>query len=145
MTTEQAVKIIASHLEPYIDDIPQNLLNKITDIINKTRLIIRKEIIVEDRKQERPDLKAEWLKICNLYNLDPAKTKKGRQRPKIVAKTHFIRHILLNYEYVTLVDLSNFLNMHHTSIIQLRDRSKVDCPYPPFYQRKRFIINALPG
>lgn len=144
MTTEQAVKAIASHLEPYIDDIPQKLLDNIGQIINRTRTIIRKEIIVEDRKPQRPDLKAEWIRICKLYGLDPIETKKGRQTPKITAKTHFIRYILLNYEYINLIDLADFFGMDHTSIIHLRDRSKVDCPYPPFYQRKRYIINALP-
>lgn len=144
MTTEQAVKIIASHLEPYIDEIPKRLLDKIGDIINQTRTIIRKEIILEDRKPDRPDLKAEWERICKLYHLDPIETKRGRQSHKITAKTHFVRYILLNYEYVNLVDLAKFFGMDHTSIIHLRDRSKVDCPYPPFYQRKRYIINAPP-
>ena len=53
MTTEQAVKAIESHLDEYIDEIPKKLLDKISDIINCTRLIIRKEIILVNRQKSR--------------------------------------------------------------------------------------------
>lgn len=140
MTTEQAVKAIASHLEPYIDEVPDVLLKHIEKIINHTRTIIKKEIIFENRGDESPDLEAEWLKICEIHKLDPQFAKRGRQSQKIKAKVHFVRHILLNFKYVKIVELADFLNLHHTTVIALRDHSKVECVYPGFYQKKRYIV-----
>ena len=142
MTTEQAVKIIKINLELFIDSVPQPLLDKIEHIINKTRTIVQKEIILENRLPEKPDLHNEWLRICRIHKIDPDIAKKGRHYEKICAKVHFIRHICLNYKFITLMELARFFKCDHTSIIALRDRSKVECVYPPFYQRKRIIINA---
>ena len=142
MTTEQAVKIIKSNLEVFMDSVPQPLLDKIESVINKTRTIIQKEIILENRLPEKPDLKKEWLRICKIHQIDPEAAKKGRHYEKICAKVHFVRHIFLNYKYITLMEVARFFKCDHTSIIALRDRSKVECVYPPFYQRKRVIINA---
>jgi hypothetical protein len=143
MTTEQAVKAIGSHLEPYIEDIPERLLDNIRYIINNTRLIIKKEVILENLKNEKPNLKKEWAEICKLYDLDPVKAKKGRQAKKVSAKAHFVRKMILTYKYVTLIDLRDFLEFgDHSSIINLRDWSKAECPIPPFYGKKRYIIDA---
>ncbi len=108
MTTEQAVKAIQSHLAEHIEEVPERLLENIKDIINSTRLIIKKEVICENFKTEKPNLKKEWAEICKLYDLDPVKAKKGRQAKKISAKAHFVRKIILTYKYVTLIDLKNF-------------------------------------
>lgn len=143
MTTEQAVKAIKTHLDMYIEEVPDRLLNTISEIINKTRTIIHKEIIMEDRKPEIPDLNAEWKRICVDHKLDPVKAKIGRERHKIAAKVHFIRYIMLNYQYVSLNDLARFFNLNHSTVIHARDRSKITCPIPPFYQKKRFIINSV--
>jgi len=142
MTTEQAVKVIKINLEIFMDSVPQPLLDKIESVINKTRTIVRKEIILENRLPEKPDLQREWLRVCKIHNVDPVTSKKGRHYQKICAKVHFIRHVLLNYKYITLMELARFLKCDHTSVIALRDRSKVECVYPPFYQKKRVIINA---
>ena len=142
MTTEQAVKVIKINLEIFMDSVPQPLLDKIESVINKTRTIVRKEIILENRLPEKPDLQREWLRVCKIHNVDPVTSKKGRHYQKICAKVHFIRHVLLNYKYITLSELARFLDCDHTSVIALRDRSKVECVYPPFYQKKRVIINA---
>jgi hypothetical protein len=142
MTTEQAVKIIKENLEIFMDRVPQPLLDKIESVINRTRTVVQKEIIVENRLEEKPDLKKEWLRVCKIHQIDPETSKHGRQYEKIRAKVHFIRHVLLNYRYITLTEIARFLKCDHTSVIALRDRSKVECVYPPFYQRKRIIINA---
>lgn len=142
MTTEQAVKIIKSNLELFMDDVPQPLLDKIESVINKTRTIVQKEIILENRLPEKPDLQKEWLRICKIHQIDPEAAKHGRHYEKVRTKVHFIRHVLLNYKYITLMEIARFLKCDHTSVIALRDRSKVECVYPPFYQRKRVIINA---
>jgi hypothetical protein len=142
MTTEQAVKIIGSYLEPYMNNVPEILLDKIESVINRTRIVVQKEIIVENRLEEKPDLKKEWVRVCKIHQIDPETSKHGRQYEKIRAKVHFIRHVLLNYKYITLVEIARFLKCDHTSVIALRDRSKVECVYPPFYQKKRIIINA---
>jgi hypothetical protein len=143
MTTEQAVKAIQSHLAEHIEEVPERLLKNIKDIINSTRIIIRKKVICENFKTEKPNLKNEWAEICKLYDLDPVKAKKGRQAKKISAKAHFVRKIILTYKYVTLIDLKNFLEFgDHSSIINLRDWSKAECPIPPFYGKKRYIIDA---
>jgi hypothetical protein len=142
MTTEQAVKIIKENLEIFMDRVPQPLLDKIESVINRTRTVVQKEIIVENRLEEKPDLQNEWLRVCKIHQIDPETSKHGRQYEKIRAKVHFIRHVLLNYKYITLMELARFLKCDHTSVIALRDRSKVECVYPPFYQKKRVIINA---
>jgi hypothetical protein len=142
MTTEQAIKIIKSNLELFMDDVPQPLLDKIESVINKTRTIVQKEIILENRLPEKPDLQKEWLRVCKIHQIDPEAAKHGRHYEKVRAKVHFIRHVLLNYKYITLMEIARFLKCDHTSVIALRDRSKVECVYPPFYQRKRIIINA---
>jgi hypothetical protein len=142
MTTEQAVKIIKENLEIFMDRVPQPLLYKIESVINRTRTVIQKEIIVENRLEEKPDLQKEWLRVCKIHQIDPEQAKRGRHYEKIRAKVHFIRHVLLNYRYITLTEIARFLKCDHTSVIALRDRSKVECVYPPFYTRKRVIINA---
>ena len=147
MTTEQAVKIIKENLEIFMDRVPQPLLDKIESVINKTRTIVQKEIILENRLPEKPDLQREWLRVCKIHNVDPVTSKHGRHYEKIRAKVHFIRHVLLNYKYITLMELARFLKCDHTSVIALRDRSKVECIYPPFYHRKKVFINVkgFPG
>jgi len=142
MTTEQAVKAIASHLEVHLHSVPQSLLDKITSIINRTRTIVKKEVILQDLKHERPDLQKEWEKICKLHCLDPIEAKKGRIPERIGAKAHFIRKMILTYDQITLMDFARFFKNDHSTIIHLRDRSKAPCPIPPFHQKKRFIINA---
>ena len=142
MTSEQAVKLIQKILEPYTDELPEKILNRIENVIKDTRVIVRREIIHENRLEERPDLQKEWIQICSIHKVDPKTAKKGRHYEKICVKVHFIRHVLLNYKFITLVEIAKFLKCDHTSVIALRDRSKVDCVYPPFYQRKKIIINA---
>ncbi len=143
MTTEQAMKAIQSHLIEHFEEVPERLLINIREIINETRTIIKKEIICENLKNEKPDLKKEWIEICKLYDLDPVKAKKGRQAKKVSAKAHFVRKMILTYKYITLIDLKNFLGFgDHSTIINLRDWSKAECPLPPFYGRKRYIIDA---
>ena len=142
MTTEQAVKAIESHLKPHMEEVPEYLLNHIEGIINKTRTIIKKEIILENRTEEKPDLQAEWVKICEFHKINPVMAKRERHGEKIKAKVHFIRHILLNFKYISIVELAAFFGQHHTTIINLRDHSKVECVYPGFYQKRRYIVRA---
>jgi chromosomal replication initiation ATPase DnaA len=142
MTTEQAVKAIASHLEVHLHSVPQSLLDKITSIINRTRTIVKKEVILQNLKSERPNLQKEWEKICAIHLVDPKEAKKGRRQERIGAKAHFVRYLLLNYKYINLMDLARFFGNDHTTIIHLRDKAKAPCPIPPFYQKKRFIITS---
>jgi hypothetical protein len=145
MTTEQAVKAIESHIMYYfnLEDVPNPLLTNIKRIINsfKVQKITVREVLMPDRKKAAPDLQAEWLKICEIHLLDPKIAKKGRYKERIAAKAHFVRHIIMNYEYITLTQIAKFFGNDHTTIIHLRDHSSVPCPIPPLYQKKRFIIN----
>jgi hypothetical protein len=143
MTIQQAVKAIESHLEAYIDEVPEKLLKKIHDIILSAKRVVEKEIIFQDYKNEKPDLQNEWESICEKHGIDPIKAKKGRQLEKVIAKTHFIRHIFLSYKYVMVADLARFLNLGHTTIIYARDKSKTPCIYPPFGRKgKRQFTEA---
>ncbi len=63
MTTEQAMKAIQSHLIEHFEEVPERLLINIREIINETRTIIKKEIICENLKNEKPDLQSEWIEI----------------------------------------------------------------------------------
>lgn len=140
MTTEQAVKAIESHLDYYMKHVPKMLLKDIANIINHTKTIVRREVILPERQKMAPHLQQEWEKICEIHLLDPKKAMKGRRRENISAKAHFVRYLLLNYEYINLTQIARFFGNDHTTIIHLRDKSKVPCPIPPFYQKKRFLI-----
>jgi hypothetical protein len=139
MTIDQAVKAIGSHLEPYMDEVPERLLNTIRDIIMTTRRVVEKQVILQKLNWQKPDLQTEWELICAEHGIDPVKAMKGRDQYKVEAKVHFIRYIFLTYKYVTLMDLANFLKAHHTTIIHLRDASKAHCIYPPFGKSKKYI------
>ena len=140
MTTDQAVKAISSHLEVYMHSVPESLQNKIGNIINRTRTVVKKEVILANRQKKRPNLQQQWERICEIHMVDPVEAKKGRKQERISAKAHFVRYIIMNYEYVSLMDFARFFGNDHTTIIHLRDKSKVPCPIPPFYQKKRFVI-----
>lgn len=143
MTTEQATKAIQSHLNEYMDEVPERLLYYINDIINKTRIIIKKEYIVENLLDKKPNLNKEWIEICKIYNIDPEKSKcrGGRKREYVTARVHFVRKMYVTYKHISLIELQRFFGYNdHSSVINLRDWSKVECPYPPFYGKKRFIV-----
>jgi hypothetical protein len=80
MTTEQAVKVIKINLEIFMDSVPQPLLDKIESVINKTRTIVRKEIILENRLPEKPDLQKEWIRICKIHQSMAGIIKRFAQR-----------------------------------------------------------------
>jgi hypothetical protein len=132
MTIEQAVNAIESHLKGYMDEVPEKLLKKIHDIILSAKKVVEKEIIFQDYKDEKPDLQKEWEALCEKHGVNSTKSKKGRQLGKVMARTHFVRHIFLSYKYVTVADLGRFLNLSHATIIHARDKSKTPCIYPPF-------------
>jgi hypothetical protein len=143
MTIDQAVKAIGSHLEPYMDEVPERLLNTIRDIIMTTRRVVEKQVILQKLNWQKPNLQKEWEAVCAEHNLDPVMAMKGRDHYKVQAKAHFVRYIFLTYKYVTVMDLANFLKAHHTTIIHLRDASKAHCIYPPFGKKKRYTTAEM--
>ena len=136
MNTEQAINAINTHLEHYMQRVPKALLNNIERIINQTRTIIKREVILPQRNTIAPDLNKEWKKICDFHKVDPVKAKKTREQDVVSVRAHFVRHILLHFENVTVVKLATFLGKDHSTIIHLRDRSKSPCPIPPLRQKK---------
>lgn len=136
MTTDQAVNAINTHLETYMSRVPKALLNNIERIINQTRTIIKREVILPQKSNLAPDLQNEWKKICEFHNIDTVKAKKTREQEVVSVRAHFVRHILLHFENITIVKLAAFLEKDHTTIIHLRDRSKAPCPIPPLRQKK---------
>jgi hypothetical protein len=141
MTIDQAVKAIGSHLEPYMDEVPERLLNTIRDIIMTTRRVVEKQVILQKLNWKKPDLQTEWELICTEHGIDPVKAIKGRDQYKVEAKAHFVRYIFLTFKYVTVMDLAKFLKAHHTTIIHLRDVSKAHCIYPPFGKSKKYVMS----
>lgn len=139
MTTEQAVNAINTHLERYMQRVPKPLLNNIERIINQTRTIIQREVILPERTFRAPELEKEWLRICSVHKIDPEQAKKKREQEYVSARSHFVRHILLHFENVKLTKLAAFLEKDHTTIIHLRDKSKAPCPIPPLRQKKVIV------
>jgi hypothetical protein len=142
MTTQQALNAIESHLERYIDDVPQRLLNKIAEVITQTKTIVKREVILPDRSKEIPDLEKTWIDICRIHDIDPVLARKGRQHDRVGARAHFVRHILLNYETINISQMARFFNNDHTKIMNLRDKSKAPSPIPPFYQKKIVMVKG---
>lgn len=136
MTTEQAVKAINTHLETYMPRVPKVLLNNIERIINETRTIIKREIIMPEKSSIAPDLHDEWIKICSIHGIDPVKARKTRLMEVVSVRAHFVRHIVLNFKNIKLTKLANFLGKDHSTIIYLRDKCKVPCSIPPLRQKK---------
>ena len=86
MTTEQAVKIIKENLEIFMDRVPQPLLDKIESVINRTRTVVQKEIILD-------------CEYCNMYGftlekfLDHIQTQSHKEWKKL---TRYVdRHVHL--------------------------------------------------
>jgi len=140
MTTQEALILIEEELQPYFKRVPKPLLNRIHNIIKGTKTLIHREVPLLDQIAAAPNLQNEWLEICKLHNIDPAEAKKGRLQSRVRVRTHFVRHIISKYENVTLQDIGKFLERDHSTIIYMRDRSKIPCQLPPFHQRRFTII-----
>lgn len=133
MTIDQAMKVIEQNLYFYLDPVPPRLLKKIKDVIISSKTILQPEYITAKQKNEPPDLKAEWQKICEEYNYDIEGAKKNKAHKYVSIRCHFVRRILTDYGKgtVTLSEIGRFLGKDHMMIIYYRDYSKVDCPLPP--------------
>lgn len=136
MKIETSMQLIEEELQPFFKKVPKPLLNRIQNIVNETRTVVRREVGLPDRLATFPDMESEWLKICKLHNLDPVTAKTKREEPLVAARTHFVRYLFLKYDRVTLKSIGRFLGRDHSTVIHMRDRSKVNCPIPPFYQRR---------
>jgi len=136
MTIDQAVRAIESHLKGYIDEVPDNLLRKIHHIILSAKRVVEREIVMQDQRDEKPNIQKEWELICEKHNVNSSRAKYGRQLEKVMVRTHFIRHLFLSYKYVTVADIGRFLKYNHATIIHARDTSKTPCIYPPFGKKK---------
>jgi Mg-chelatase subunit ChlI len=91
MKLEASMQLIEQELQPFFKKVPKPLLNRIERIVNETRTVIRREIGLPDRLPTSPDMESEWLKICELHNLDPVTAKTKREEPLVAARTHFVR------------------------------------------------------
>jgi len=140
MTTQEAIQLIESELTPYFKKVPKPLLNRIKRIIKGTKTLIHREVPLIDQVAAAPNLQNEWLEICKMHNIDPTEAKKGRVQSRVKVRIHFVRHIISKYENVTLQDIGAFLDRDHSTIIYMRDKCKMPCPIPPFYQRRFTII-----
>lgn len=129
MKIEQAMKIIDNNLSRYIDPVPLALLKRIKDVIVKVNTVTKPNSL----KHEKPDLEAEWLRICNEYNENPESVKRLKKFYYVSIRCHFVRYILNEYDnaYISLSELGRFLGRSHHMIIYYRDFAKVECPLPP--------------
>ena len=129
MTIQQATNIIEQNLSYYINPVPKRLMNKIKRIISETKTVAVKSTV----QYIKPDLEAEWLKLCGDYKVNPIVAKRGKNHIYISIRCHFIRYILTEYSrsVVSLNDLGSFLGRNHNMIIYYRDYSKINCVLPP--------------
>lgn len=139
MKLEKSMQLIEEELQPFFKKVPKPLLNRIQNIVDETRTVVIREVGLPDRLSGYPNLETEWLEICKLHNIDPELAKRKREQAQVAVRTHFVRHLFMKYERVTLKSIGRFLGRDHSTVIHMRDRSKVNCPIPPFYQ-KRFTI-----
>lgn len=136
MTIDKAMKAIESHLAYYMPRVPKALMNNIEQIVKQSRTIIQKEVFVPERKKDLQNLSTVWGEICKAHGVDPIAAKLRRSSEYVKVRVHFVRHVLLTYNGVTLNHLGRFLNKDHSTIIHMRDRCKIDKPIPPLKQRK---------
>jgi len=139
MTIDKAMKAIESHLAYYIPRVPKALLNNIEQIVKEARTIVQKEVFVPEKKKELQNLSTVWGEICKVHGVDPVAAKIRRNAEYVAVRVHFVRHVLLKYNGVTLIQLGKFLKRDHSTIIYLRDECKIDKPIPPLRQRKVVI------
>lgn len=136
MKINKAMILIKEELQPFFKRVPQPLLNRIERIVLETRTVIKREIGYPERLDGFPNLDDEWLKICKIHNLDPVIAKGNRKRENVAARTHFVRYLYLKYENVTSKRIGRFFNKDHSTILHMRDFSKVPCPIAPLFQKK---------
>lgn len=129
MKIEQAMKIIDQNLSHYINPVPLPLLKRIKDVIIKVNTVTKPNTL----KHEKPDLQAEWDRICKEYNVDSEAAMRIKTYAHVSIRCHFVRYILTEYDniYISLSELGRFLGRSHDMIIYYRDFAKVECPIPP--------------
>jgi hypothetical protein len=128
MKIEQAMKIIDNNLLRYIDPVPLALLKRIKDVIVKVNTVTKPNTL----KHEKPDLAAEWDRICKEYEVDSEAAMKLKTYVHVSIRCHFVRYVLTEYDnaYISLSELGRFLGRPHHMIIYYRDFAKVECPIP---------------
>lgn len=133
MTAEQASKIICQRYELDLSDYE---MKKMQGIIRSVATIKKKVVVLQEpQKKTLTDsgVKKIFADICRQHELDPEQVKsKCRKMELVKCRVHFVRFIYLNNYDVSLTKLGDFLNCDHSTIINMRDSAKVDCPIPPF-------------
>ena len=142
MKIDKAMSLIEDELQPFFKKVPKPLLNRIERIILETRTVIKREIGYPERINTFPNLDDEWVKICKTHNLDPVTAKTNRKQENVSARTHFVRYLYLKYDQVTSKRIGRFLGRDHSTVLHMRDFSKVPCPIAPLFQRK-VILNPV--
>ena len=134
MTIEQAMKVIEQNLDFYLDPVPPFLLKRIKEVILRCKTITEKQYVLATQRSDPPDLKNEWLQLCEKYKVNPdVALRRCRMHKYISIRVHFVRYILseFNNSIVSVSDLARFMDRDHSMIIHYRDYSKVDCALPP--------------
>lgn len=136
MTAEQASKIICQRYEL---DLSEYEMKRMSEII-KSVSIVKKEVIIKQGEVKKDaNLRDIFSYICSLHNVSPNVAKSKSRRMKHVAcRVHFVRYLYLNNYVVTLKEIADFLNRDHSSVITMRDSSKVFCEIPPFNFKYKF-------
>lgn len=142
MKIEKAMSLIEEELQPFFKKVPKPLLNRIERIVLETRTVIKREIGYPERIHTFPNMEDEWVKICQMHNLDPVIAKTNRKQENVSARTHFVRYLYLKYDQVTSKRIGRFLGRDHSTVLHMRDFSKVPCPIAPLFQRK-VILNTV--
>lgn len=136
MKIDKAMSLIEDELQPFFKRVPKPLLNRIEQIVLQTRTVIKREIGYPERLDIIPNLSDEWVQICKIHNLDPVSAKINRKQENVSVRTHFVRYLYLKYQNITSKAIGRFLGRDHSTVLHMRDFSKVPCPIAPLFQRK---------
>lgn len=145
MTKKEFIKELKDYFsdhewKPYDEKRMMLLLNKFEEEMKP--VVIKREIEHPQRVDSFPDMESEWLKICKLYNVDPIASRKNKKQENVSARTHFVRYMYLKYDKITSTSIGKFLGRDHSTVLHMRDFSKVPCKIAPLFQKK-VILNRV--
>jgi hypothetical protein len=144
MTKKEFVKELKDYFsdhewKPYDEKRIMLLLNKFEEE-SKPVVLIKQEVEYPERVDSFPDMENEWLKICQIHNIDPVTSRKNKKQENVSARTYFVRYMYLKYNKVTSTAIGKFLGRDHSTVLHMRDFSKVPCEIAPLFQKK-LILN----
>lgn len=140
MNIKEARNEIVSYFNLEMNDHSEKKLNNILSSIERVlyrREVEKKYVYVNVEKIDKPvNLEEEAMKIGPMYGVTVEQMKsRVRNHNCVGARAHLVREMRLKNS-VTIINLAEFLNRDHSTILHLSYDSKANCLVKPLYRRK---------